>query len=123
MVTRLLILIFIIILSSCQNEANRTAELRAQLQGKWMTSKAYRQGKNTRLLNDFYMVFDSAQVKLNLPAELSVPWQVDHDTLLMNEHPFQKLVLHELTDSTLKVSFDYNRFMYWVELDKEEEIQ
>ena len=123
MVTRLVILILILILSSCQNEANRTAELRAQIQGKWMTSKAYRQGKPTRLLNDFYMVFDSKQVELNLPAELSVAWQVDHDTLLMNEHPFQKLVLHELTDSTLKVSFDYNRFMYWVELDKEEEIQ
>lgn len=87
-----------------------------------MTKKAYRQGKNTRLLNDFYLEFTDALVQLNLPRETEVAWSLNKDTLNMADHPFQKMVLHDLTDSTLTLSFDFNQYLYWVALEKVKEI-
>ncbi|HKK88784.1 MAG TPA: hypothetical protein VJ917_08035 [Saprospiraceae bacterium] len=87
-----------------------------------MTKKAYRQGKNTRLLNDFYLEFNDALVQLNLPGETKVAWSLKKDTLNIVDHPFQKMVLHDLTDSTLTLSFDFNQYLYWVALEKVEEI-
>jgi len=122
MVVRFCIFFLFISLSACQQDNSKVKQTHTQLQGKWMTKKAYRQGKNTRLLNDFYLEFNDALVQLNLPGETKVAWSLKKDTLNIVDHPFQKMVLHDLTDSTLTLSFDFNQYLYWVALEKVEEI-
>lgn len=122
MLKRFCVLFLLIVLSACQQDNEEELKMRAQLQGKWMTKKAYRQGKNTRLLNDFYLEFNEEQVQLNLPRESEVSWSLDEDTLLLSDHPLKKLIVHDLSDSMLKFSFDFNQYLYWVALEKERKI-
>ncbi len=122
MLKRFCVLFLLIVLSACQQDNEEELKMRAQLQGKWMTKKAYRQGRNTRLLNDFYLEFNEEQVQLNLPRESEVSWSLDEDTLLLSDHPLKKLIVHDLSDSMLKFSFDFNQYLYWVALEKERKI-
>jgi hypothetical protein len=122
MAMRICLLCLSLFVSACGQDSEQSDQIRNQLEGRWITTKAYRQGKNTRLLNDFYLNFSNEEVELNLPREIRVPWDLEMDTLLLTDHPFEKLILHDLTDSTLKISFDFNQHLYWVVLEKELQI-
>ncbi len=106
-----IVLSVLLLMLSCNDDRKleKESDWREVLRGEWLLESATRQGIETGLLEDLYLVFNDSTLELNYPDTMDIRYELNVDTVILDNHVFGSLEILSANEEKLNLGFDHQK--------------